>query len=428
MTRRRAGVRRLPAVGLLAVGVALTPLALSPPAASAEAACSTFAVTAAADGTRVEYYSPGFQLFDQADTEGPAAQATANSLNKSQAYAGAPYPGDAGTSAVALGGQDPSVIPTYVSSQYPTQKSAERSQGGVVLKANSNETDSQALATAAPGTGDGTAGAGLTTTKAVAGCSAAGRIAADATTDTEAASFAAGTLRLGRINAEAHAFVDASGKTVVKSALDVGQVTVAGQTVEFSEAGLVFPGGAQALPDNPLADALAGAGLEVTYVGAVVDKDRHGVTAPGLRVVTTQELGGAQPTRVTYTFGRGYARAAGEPGSAADGTEPTTTDTTVPAEPQPGGGGDAPRAGGEHIQPGSTEPNAATESPDIAPTNNDGGTKSAGTGGGTNLAAGSDNSLRFPLEAIYLALVVGATAVFGGGSLIRLIGVRLAWI
>lgn len=393
--------------------------------ASADGSCVSFGTVAAGDGVRVGVDHTGF-VADQADTEGPAAQAVANSRGQSTGYAGTPYPGEAALSGVALGGQDPSALPVYVISQYPTDPSNSKTAGTFELSSASKSTSSSASAKGG-GSSDPSAAAGATGATAQAGCDAKGVIASTAVTDAEAVSLA-GVLRLGRVHGEAHAVVGADGKTTLSSSLVVGDASVSGQGVEITDKGIQYPGGTQVLPGNPLADALAAADVTVTWIEARKDPDGAGITAPGLQVSVARTLFAAQPTIVTYTFGRGYARAKGDPDEEPapspvidDGGQPRSGTSGDPVTPPATSGGSItpPEGGtsGSGFVPwpaiGNPPPSTAGEPGASAPVR--------------TRAAGATGPLELPLSGLYLALVVAAAAIFAGGYLIRQIGVRLSW-
>jgi hypothetical protein len=385
----------------------------------ADAGCVSFGTVAAADGARVEANHTGY-VVDQADAEGPAAQAVANSRGQSAGYAGAPYPGDAALSGIALAGQDPSALPVYVSSQYPTDPSNSRSTGSFELRSSSQPSSSHASAV-----GGSSVGAGTMSSTAQAGCDAGGAIASTAVTDAEAVSLAGGVLRLGRIHAEAHAAVGADGKTVLSSSLVVGNATVSGQAVQVTDKGLQYPGGEQALPGNPLAEALAAANITVTWVAAQKDPDGGGITAPGLRISVARTVSAAQPTVVTYTFGRGYARATTTPGeqpSTGPGGSGGQTGSGTGTTPQAGTGTSGGLAPGTGSSTGSSAPDTSGPAPEVSDPGSTGGAPRAGA-----VPAGHIGPLELPMSGLYLALVVAAVAIFAGGYLIRQIGVRLSW-
>jgi hypothetical protein len=399
-----------------ALGLALVVAGIS----HADAGCVSFGTVAAADGVRVDVNHTGY-VADQADAEGPAAQAVANSRGQSVGYAGAPYPGDTTVSGIALTGQDPNTLPVYVASQYPTDPSNSKSTGTFELRSTSQASSSHASAVGG-GSSNPSAGVGTSSSTAQAGCDARGAIASAAVTDAEAVNVAGEVLRLGRIHAEAHAVVGADGRTALSSALVVGNATVSGQAVQITDKGVEYPGGQQALPGSPLADALAGAGVTVTWVAAHQDPDGGGITAPGLKVSVARTVSAAQPTVVTYTFGRGYARATTSPGEQASpstggtGGRPgattgtTTTGTGTSAALSPGGSA------------GISGPATAGIAPQVSGPARGGDTQRPGP-----VRTSSIRPLELPMSGLYLALVVAAVAIFAGGYLIRQIGVRLSW-
>lgn len=389
--------------------------------ASADGDCVSFGTVAAGDGARVEVANTGF-VAQQADSEGPAAQAVANSRGLSTGYAGMVYPGDTARSGVALGGQDADALPVYVVSQYPTDPANSKSTGTFELTAASKSGSSRASAKGG-GSSNPTATAGATAASAQAGCDDKGVIAGTTVTDDEAVSLA-GVLRLGRVHSEAHAVVGPDGKTALTSSLVVGDASVSGQGVQITDKGIEYPGGTQAVPGNPLAEALAAADVTVSWVAARKDPDGRGITAPALQVKVARTVSAAQPTVVTYTFGRGYARASGDPGEQPAPNPVVDNDgqgSSGSSEPPPSGTVDRPS---ESIGTGDTG-SAPPPGPDVADPavrTNDGSAAAPAT-----RAAGSTRPLELPWSGLYLSLVVAAAAIFGGGYLIRQIGVRQSW-
>lgn len=386
--------------------------------ASADGDCVSFGAVAAGDGARVEVANTGF-VAQQADSEGPAAQAVANSRGLSTGYAGMVFPGDTARSGVALGGGDADALPVYVVSQYPTDPSNSRSTGTFELTAASKSNSSQASAKGG-GSSNPTATAGATGATAQAGCDEKGVISSTTMTDDEAVSLA-GVLRLGRVHSEAHAVVGPDGKTALTSSLVVGDASVSGQGVRITDKGIEYPGGSQAVPGNPLAEALAAADVTVSWIAAKKDPDGRGITAPALQVTVARTVSAPQPTVVTYTFGRGYARATGDPGEQPAPNPVVDTGGQGSSEPPPSGLVDRP---GQAIGTGDTG-SAPQPGPDVAdPTveTNDGSVAAP-----VARPTGSTGPLELPWSGLYLALVVAAAAIFGGGYLIRQIGVRQSW-
>lgn len=388
---------------VLAGGGALTVAAGGPVSASA---CSDFSAVAAADGAHVSYLSPGYLVVEHTDVGAPAAQASADSVGGSSAYAAYPYPGAEALSGLGLangstsGAVGESTYPLIASSNYPTEKQRNVSGPGVELQATSDERSSAATGQAGSSTADGSS-TGLTRAAATAGCNADGQVAATGDSDAEALAFGGGALRIGRVHTVARAVVGADGKTTLDAHLDVGQVTVAGQSVGINEKGIVVGGTTVPLGDSPLASALKSAGIGVTYVAASTDPDGRGVVAPAVQVQVHGNVTGTGTTTVTYTFGRAVARAqAAASGQVADrgsaDVAPDVGATTPNVAAAPSGTGallaSPPRAGAPAAL--RAEPVRRTAVPDVS-------------------------------ASFYLALVAGAVVLFAGAASFRLLGGRL---
>jgi hypothetical protein len=424
-------VRAVTVVGttaLLCVPMVLQAASLGS-AAGASATCDNYNAQAASDGVRAGFAGDNvLPLTNATDAEGPAAFALVQS-GASTGHAAAPYPGDAALSALGLvgNGVDSSLYPTSAQSQYPTRTHAAVSNvPGLSLTSDSTETRSKAVATAG---GDATAGAGndAGTSKSVATaeCSPTVGITADADTDTEALSFSGGTLRIGRVHSQAHSLTGLDGKVVIKSDLQFGQVTVAGQTVKISDDGFSAAGQVIPLP-NPAGDVLKGQGITLAYVAPVKDPDGRGITAPGLVVsvvLPLNQLGqGTSPSTVTYTFGRAYARTEGSLTAPSAGASSGSGGFGVGTSGSGGGTGSA------------SAPGLSAPGPDTAPALGETGPAPAVAGGSGATAAGpATRGVAFGLPStdwvsLYLALVLGGAALFGGGLVLRRLVERQQWI
>jgi hypothetical protein len=135
-----------------------------------------------------------------------------------------------------------------------------------------------------------------------------------------------------------------------QSSLVVNGVIIAGQPVGFTDAGFVTPGGATPLPpSDPLLKALSSAGVAVSYLQP--ETTPTGVVAPGLRIVTTQEIPGAGRTAtVSLTLGRAAANAQASAESVELPADTPVFDSPESAEPA-----------------GSVSGGAGTETASIAP-------------------------------------------------------------
>jgi hypothetical protein len=386
-------------------------------------ACADYYAYAAGDGVLTSVGGPNvLPLGATAESETPDAHALIES-GVSGAFAGSPYPGDFVYSAPGLAGVDPRTYPLTAHSQYPTTPKDSVSQGPISLVAQSAELSSKADAFNGGGSsgGDATA-AGASESTANVACADSG-VTADSTTDTQAVNIA-GTLRLGRVHSEAHALLGADGKVTLKTGLAVGQVTVAGQTVEINTDGLSAGGQTVPLP-NPLGDALKSQGITFTYVAPVKDPNGKGITAPGVEISVPLPLDqlpcplcqGTGPTTLTFTFGRAYAAVNGSlsAGGAVDLGSGGSAVGSVGGSSGGGGSGSIapPTASGSSVgapSPGSS-PVVAGSTPQPP----------------QQLQALSSNAPDIDWQLLYLAIAVGAFAVIGGGVLIRQIAERLKW-
>lgn len=315
-------------LGLMAlVGLAVTAGLFHP--AGAEGV-GRFSVSARSDVASVEYVDPaapvvpgGQVLFATPAT----AQAVLDSLGASQAFAGAPYPGDFAVNfpntANGLTGAGLPDYPFYASSSHPAAPESERRVGLNALSARSGKDSSVGEAQTGLATGNPSV------------ASAVGRAQATRQADTvmaEASSsidgFALGTtLRLGRISTLARLTVQPGSPPVKETSVSVASVTIAGQTVGFTEQGLVATDKTLAPPVDVAAldQILAQAGIELRYVPAV--ETPSSITSASLRVAWTTDAPGRGPVRMTMTIGQVRVSAEAEP--AADLSLP---DVAAPAD------------------------------------------------------------------------------------------------
>jgi hypothetical protein len=411
---------RIAVVAATAVGA--SPLLFIGGHAVAAADCQYYYAYGAADGVLGSVAVANlFPLTNQVDSEGPSAHALVNS-GASGAIAGSPYPGDTAYTAPGLGGVDPSVYPLTAKSQYPTTPHKTAGAGAISLTADSQELSSKANAFDGAGSaGASGTSAGSSESNASASCGDAG-IVASADTDTNAVNVA-DTLRIGRIHSQAKAVMDVNGNVTLTYGLDAAEVTIAGQTVKIDDKGLEAGGQNVPLP-NPLADVLKSQGITLSYVAPVKDPKGKGVTAPGLEVSVPLPLDkatlGSTPTIVTFTFGRAYAAVDGS-FSASGGVTGTdsagvTGGASVPGTSTGSAGGLG--GGGLPATTGSSTPSGGGSQPVVA------GSASQPL---LQTQALGLNLPQIDWQLLYLALVVGAVAVVGGGLFIRHIAERLRW-
>jgi hypothetical protein len=392
------------------------PLAVLAPTVAGAASCSDFSATASAAGARVDVESPGFLVVEQTHVGGPAAQAVVDSVGTSTGFAGYPDPGDE-----ALGGP-PTVggatglpigrntYPLITESQFPSTPESSLSTPAASLTAKSTQTSSEAGAKSGSDEADGVASAGLSAAKASAACADTGEVTAKAESVLDGLSFGAGTLRIGRIRSTASVIVGADGTPKVTSSLEVTQATVAGQTVGFTKDGLVLGTTATPLGDNPLAAALDGAGIAVSYLAAEPQPDDKGVIAPAIRIRITRDVTGGAPTVLTYTVGRAFVSAGAAPATAeavADSGNAGSVDTAGTGDL----GGPVATDGGAALGPLPTGsgPVKATPNRQLQP------------------IAGTVPVVGFSAWSIYAVLVLAALVLLASGVLFKKLGVKLGW-
>jgi hypothetical protein len=357
------------------------------------------------------------------------------------AYAAGPYPGANVLYAFGLASQPQSDYPPLAQSSYPTQGHAASSAPGVTLTADSQPSSSSGTATSGVQSG-ATAAMGVASATAAAGCAATGTVTARAESDDQVFSLDGGLLRIGRVHSMAEVVVGPDGQPQVRSQLDVAQMTVAGQTVEFSDKGLVAGGSPTALPPSAAAtQELASEGITVMYLAASRDPDGKGIVSPAVAITVAHQAQAPQPTELTYVLGQSYARAAangsglgenfnsssgGPAGSDLGGS--TQGAVGVPATP----GGSSSSLGVTGQTPVAAPVATATGAPSLA------GSASQGSGPRISSPGGSSSSMpqaafapylaAFSSQSLYLGIVVGACVLLGSLVLLRLLGVKTRWM
>lgn len=384
---------------------------------------TSFDAAAGADGVRVGVFITGFPLVNQVvDVGAPSAQAVLNGIGKSQAYAAMPYPGDdvltlPGTVFPVLGLPSPPPYPLIASSDASTSPQAAVNQPGLSLSAKSDPGSSTATATAGGGAGVGSAES--TATTKVDGSTGAVTAVSDCSADVVSLQ---GVLRIGHVEAKAHAAQGIEG-TTLDSSFSAEGVSVAGVSVSVSDKGIVLPGGSTPVPNTSgLSPVLDKAGVSMKVLP--VEKHEHSIVAGGL-VVSVNVPAPTGSTIVSYTFGRASASATGsvEPRqSAADTGAGALTGGTEPAAAT----GGAPTAG----ESGFSAPLASTapplsSGPTAAPRTSTRAQPGGARRGAVTLAGASSSTTS--AASFYLVLVVGAVVAASGLVLVRLFGVKLLW-
>ena len=453
-SKGRRALRLAGACGLL--GAAVLGAGANAAASEAEPApSSSYEAVASAEGFRFSFGAPGFAAVDTfVDSGGPVSQAVIDGLGNSRAFASLPYPGDLAITGPGLvagltGLPSPPPYPFYASSSHPTTPEAKVAQPGYELAATSAEQSSRGSTTTGGGSADGKSAIGRTVTVADTSRDAAsGTVTAVATGNADLIDVG-GVLRIGRVDARAKVTRSPGTDPTREASFAVDGVTIAGQAVGLSEKGFILGDTNTPLPkDNPLLQALAEAKIAVQYLARADNPD--GVVSPGLVIRQEQATPGGPTMVFRYVFGRmaASATASGGPisiGDALPSLDTGPSDTQVidrqaspdtPAGTAPSTGTDLPAAGGtvtgtfgsdgssstgfsDSGAADTTEPAPAEAAPvaDTPPVNT---VQEAAPISGTPMALVDTSS-------VYLILVAGATVTLLGGSVLRLMGVKLKW-
>ena len=400
---------------------------------------------AAADGARLSVAIPGATVVDQIiDGGGPTAQAEVNSLGGSSALAAQPYPGELaiigpGLGASLIGAPQPPAYPFVAASRHPSApEQTVEPNPGYSLVARSTESSSEASARS----GAADEESKVLLTQATAAVKAdPDQVVAEASNRVE--TLTVGPLSIASAVSSARVVGKPTGDPERQSALAVSGVTIAGQAVGFTEAGFVTPGGATPLPpSDPLLKALSSAGVAVSYLAP--ETTPTGVVAPGLRIVTKQEIPGAGRTAtVSLTLGRASAHAQ----ASTDAVE-LPADVPVTAGPESAQPAGSPSSGDvigtvaiasptastppfdlTPVFSSSSAPGVSPSAPDAAPAGAD--TSSPETGLTTTseaapvqLAARPSGLNRVPAASTFYPLLLAAGALaLAGFRIIRTVGV-----
>lgn len=455
-SRGRRALRLAGASGLLAAAV-LGAGANVAASQEAPAQPSSYEAVASAEGFRVSFGAPGFVAVDTfVDGGGPVSQAVIDGLGNSRAFASLPYPGDLAITGPGLvagltGLPSPPPYPFYASSSHPTTAEAKVAQPGYELAATSAEQSSKGSTMTGGGSEDGKSAIGKTVTVADTSRDASSGAVTAVATGTADLINVGGVLRIGQVDALAKVTRSPGTEPTREANFTVTGVTIADQAVGFSEAGFTLAGTNTPLPkDNPLLQALAEAKITVQYLARVENPD--GVVSPGLVIRQEQATPGGPTMVFRYVFGRMAASAtvSGSPTSIGDalpplGTAPSDTavasppvSTDTPVDPAPSTGTDFLTASGPEPGPAgsagsnscstesydsaaatTTEPAPAEAAP-VADTPPGNTVQEAAPISGTPMALVDTSS-------VYLTLVAGATVALLGGTVLRLMGVKLKW-
>ena len=395
------------------------------------ATTTSYAATAAADGTRLTISMPNFLAAETpVDGGGPTAQAHLDSSGVSAAFASAPYPGEAGANAPSLiAGFSGAPVPPYpliASASYPGEPAKSVGAAGYQL---------DAVAAARRATATARAG-GLSPTSTGSGSAATvqetddGAVAATAVSDMTLAVVGGVTFHGVHSRAEVRMAKD---RTVTRTTeLRVGTITVAGSSAGFGP-GRVTLGGST-IPTGPATEpftkALAAAGFTLTVVQP--EETGQSVLSPAIKLTRVQAVPGIDRTG-TVTYLIGHTTAALSTKQAASSGEAHEAGPQLPALPELSAGDTGPSSQpatepttyppGAHRPPTSRAPLPPSnrESPPLpresvsADLSATGARPSAGA-----LRVGA----KVDFTSFYWVLMVAGALLLGCGEAVRVIGVR----
>ena len=261
-----------------------------------------------------------------------SAQAAADSLGSSRAFASAPYAGDffttlPGTVNGVSGGKFPPLpqFPFYVSSEYPSRPSQEFSAGSHRVKAQSANGASAGDARAGLSTAPPEAAASVATA-AVNRDAATGVLVAEASSELQPLALT-NDVRIGEVRSTVKLRFDpaAPERGVEKtSQLRVGTIVVAGLQFGVTDKGVTVVGNPLVPVDASAAAAvLHSAGVEFEYVPAVATPTS--LSSASIRVVIVRDAPRAGVTRTTFVLGQASA--------TVDPTAPAATPAPVELPP-----------------------------------------------------------------------------------------------
>lgn len=353
----------------------------------------------------------------------PAAQACVDyAVRDSRAFASSPYPGETVLAAPGLVGQrigqEAPGYPAYASSRHPARESGEASSPAYTLRAKSTETSSTARARSgvAP---DGTTDSGTTVSSAAANVDPdAGTASATSVSDTTPLTIN-DVLLLGQVHSTATAELGGDGTIRRDSDLRIGRTTVAGTEVAITPKGIKVADQTVGMPGQRPTDALAQAGIDVTYLAA--EKTSTGVLSAGIQIVAERSdpNSGAVYT-VTYTVGRAFAAVAPVEDNAGGGAVPPLPPPTLDTSSPGTGGANAPAPVSGPSPVAGPAPQAASAPQQAAPPDVEPPVAQSVQRAGSPTPMG--------IGVLYLAIVFGALAMVVSATMLRLLGVKTRWI
>lgn len=419
---RRRPVGRAACFALVACAVLLPLIAFGRPVGAQTEGSFIYDAVAGSSAVRVGVGIDNFLLISQlVDVGGATAQSMLDAVGNSDAYAAYPYPGEVAAS------KSP---PFIAHSSSPTQPDAKADAWGVyTLVAHSEPEASSATAHGGIKNGDQTAGRSEAASS-VAHDADHVSVVAEAHATAEALNFGE-VLRIGRVYSQAQVTAIAGEQPEPVSKLEVADMTVAGQRVVLTPAGLSLPGSTVPLDQgSPVLKVLADNDLDVRYLAPELEPGS--VVSAGVAITAKRDVPGVGKAIVTYTLGRSSAAARIEgSGGSVDALSGGAGDAgggaglaSSPTDAGYGSAGSSATGGFADVAAGPVG-TASSPSKLARPASSPSGSDSVSLG--ATRAAAAQPVGGSSLVGFYLILVVAGALALGGGQLIRILGVRFAW-
>lgn len=301
----------------------------------------TFTISARADGLLVELYLPQTPLIGTGgglvDLSSASAQSLVNSLGRSTAYAGAPYPGEIIVGVPGLinglgaGGLPPAPdYPLYVNSDFPAEPARRAEFGPYVLEAASESLTSGSSVEAGGSSGTVALGAISATAESFID-EESGLLVAEATSTVDPIAIG-DLLSVGRIETRVRMEARPGELPEVMSSTDLGTITVAGIKVGLTDLGLELAGPLPGVGTGALTGLLSAADIEIEIVPAVQTETTY--VSEGLRISHETEVPALGTVGVSYVVGRAsvsISSVVSEPPATGELVPPVDERTAPPA-------------------------------------------------------------------------------------------------
>lgn len=406
-----------------AAGVVLLIVGAAGTIAGGQEADRPFSAVAGADGVRGTVVARGYAVVEEVvDVAAPSAQAAMDAVEGS-GLAAYLWPGTTTffglNTAGSRSGQPVAAAYPVASSSTSGQPESKVGSGPIVLSAKSAASESTAAATGTVAT-DTFSALDVSSSVLVGHDPASGTARAEATTVAEGVTIA-DVLSFGAVRSKATVTSPPSGGPTRKGELEITRAVIAGQEVAIRPDGLTLADSGTPLPtENPLAEAMAEAGVTLQYIDAVEAAD--GLIAAGLRITVTREVPNLpEPVEIVYELGRARAFAQGGSRSGAG------LDGGLDLGVGPGvlGGTDAGTGAGFGVAAPSIDVPVAGGAGPVSPS--DARAAPSERVAGRLVRAGGEGVLVVDAGMFYPALLGAGALLLCGATLTRLFGVRLLW-